>query len=702
MRTFATESPARIIAISCMLILILVLKAPGDDQQPKSISDAVSELINQAGNTSDEKERYQALKRLGEIDLDQGLREDLSRLLPVVDHWANGKKYWESGDKRRAAENGYLCSFFSGKAKLGSDYPPKISEDSPLYPVWCMYRGRMLIWQPIQSGNLGGKYYDEGRRLLKVAYDAFPDNQVIGMYMDKTIPWPAIHEPDPDAPEWANLQREGLEKLAYIIHWWIDERQTDDGQFGGGWGDDVEMWRSWTPILIGFDDPKVNESQTRLSNGLFALKRMENGYTSIVSDVEHTAEDSGDTCTAMMHIDPDNPIWKNRALRMAELMRDKWTGRNERGFLQFKSTYFSVDKIDTSPKRACDSVYHPRAVQPALLYWQRTGDPELGKLFSDWMDTWVDSASRSERGKPAGVLPSAIHWPEGYVGGTGKNWWQPENYGSGLYDWPSAMSMMTSTLLLTSHMAGDGKYLAPIESMAAIRRAFLENPPADPVAPGSTAWCARGMSGFLSDTLGKYRLLTGDSRFDRLLMSDANGYVKFRLKGDKKPLVKSLLTNARAFRVNKECYTSEVRWTDRVFTFPGRYLNRYAEPRLATHKIHLMYCSVTGDFGNPLYFPMNAVRWKTTPQDIAALVTDSGKTHFTAELYHFGSDPREMGAEFYLLAPGQYKWTLTSGGEEISRGQVEVSGQRTPIRFTLPARRLCTLQISNMKYTEEN
>ena len=29
----------------------------------------------------------------------------------------------------------------------------------------------------------------------------------------------------------------------------------EDGQYGGGWGDDCEMWRWWAPVLLGFDDP---------------------------------------------------------------------------------------------------------------------------------------------------------------------------------------------------------------------------------------------------------------------------------------------------------------------------------------------------------------------------------------------------------------------------------------------------------------
>ena len=95
---------------------------------------------------------------------------------------------------------------------------------------------------------------------------------------------------------------------------------------------------------------------------------MAKGYTNRVSDVEHTGEDSGDAGTAMMHIDPDNPIWQERALTIGRLMETLWTARNDRGQLQFKSTYFSSEVVDTSLHRACDTIYHPRAVQPTLLY----------------------------------------------------------------------------------------------------------------------------------------------------------------------------------------------------------------------------------------------------------------------------------------------------------------------------------------------
>ena len=657
----------------------------------------IESMISRAGEATDEVDRYGLLVELSALpELDPSLRADLDKLLPIVDRWANGRTKHLNGEL--SGRGGYLFSGL-GRWLRDKETATEINAASPLHPIWCIYRGRALIQLVVQIGRLNRSpearkpYFDEARRLLTIAREAFPDNRVIRMYLDEPIPWPALNPLDPSAPEWANLQRESLEKLADIITFWVEQRQVPDGQFGGGWGDDVEQWRQWATVLIGFEDPNVNAAQEKLSNGLFALDRMAKGYTDRVSDVEHTGEDSGDAGTAMMHIDPENPVWQDRALTIGKLMETLWTSRNDRGQLQFKSTYFSSGEVDTSQQRACDTIYHPRAVQPTLLYWQRTQDPGLTTLFSSWMDTWVDAAARADRGKPAGVIPSAIHFPDGNIGGIGENWWLPEIKGE-VFRWPSHMRMMTSTLLLTAHVTGDRKYLAPIESMAEIRADYLANPVVDPT-PGSKAWCGKNVEG-LTDALGKYRILTGDARYDDLLLADASGYVRFRLTGDRKQVTQGLERTAQGFGYDREAYCEEVRWTDRVFGYHRRYPAHYQDPPLPRPNLGLLYSSVTGDFGNPLYFPMNAVRWKTLPRDIAVLVTDHGTSHLSAELYHFGAEPREMGADLYLLEPGMYEMTVTTDAG-MERREFSVEGARSTVSFSLPSGKLATLQIKAVR-----
>ena len=52
------------------------------------------------------------------------------------------------------------------------------------------------------------------------------------------------------------------------------------------------------------------------------------------------------------HLAPDDAVWEQRTRRLVELMDTFWTGENERGQLQFKSTYFTASKVDDTSRRA--------------------------------------------------------------------------------------------------------------------------------------------------------------------------------------------------------------------------------------------------------------------------------------------------------------------------------------------------------------
>ena len=659
----------------------------------------INRILLLAGNAEDESVRYRHLQSLqNHPEAGRSLLDDLEKILPIAARWAEGRRQAAQENKD---EKDYLSDFFNRPIRKGM-YPEEINPEAPLYPLWCLYRGRLLVWITVQHGSLlhvkarREANYSEARRLLKVAQESFPENRIIAMYLGTPLPWKVSYPTDRQAPEWAGLQRECLEKLNDIVSWWINHRQLPDGQYGGGWGDDVEMWRWWTPLLVGFEDSQITEAQQRLSNGLFQLDRMQHGYTSRISDVEHTAEDSGDTITAMMHINPEDTVWKQRALRLAELMREQWSGINERGQLQFKSTYFSATEVDTSAKRACDTVYHPRAVQPALLYWQRSAHPELTRLFASWMDTWVDASMRTERGKPAGIVPSAIHWPDGRVGGIGKNWWKPENYTDNpLYVWPSSMSMMCNTMLLSYYMTGNDKYMAPIRAMAAMYRKRKDQLPENPPA-GSEDWCVAQMDRFLPEVMAKYTQLENDRTVYPLLMEQGNGYVKYRLTGSTSPLIRELKKNASAFRWNWPAFTSEVRWTDRILNFSNNYLKYTSAQPIPRFDADELYSMVTGDMGGALYFPMNVVRWLTTPRAIAVLVDDWDEQSLRARLYHFGEEVRNMGVRVYLIQPGKYLFRVRAGGETLIEKTVIRKTTATDIDFQLPARTECQLSLERV------
>lgn len=658
--------------------------------QVRAQNDSIHTLIQQAGNANSDEVRLEYLKQLNEQpDLQESLKSDLDKLITQIERWLNEKR----------------LDYFGGEIRRNKDFDFKIAESSAVYPLTWLYRGRMVIWYAMESGSIWSiperrrEFFAIARGFFEKYAEDFPDNKIAWMYLGQPTGPYQRYETVPGAPAWAVYQREGLERLADIIEWWIDNRMQQDGQYGGGWGDDCEMWRWWVPVLIGFDSPKITAAQARFSKSLMNQPHMIKGYTTRMSDVEHTAEDSADAITPMMHLVPENDTWRKYALGLADLMENFWTSQNKRGFLQFKSTYFTADNVDASPQRACDTVYHPRVVQPALLYWQRTGNERLTKLFSAWMDTWVDAAARSERDKPAGIIPTAIHWPDGNIGGIGPNWWDPRNHGEyTLYLFPSAMSMMTHTLLLTYHMTGEEKYLEPIRSMARFRLKYLSSPPQSEPTAGTEAWCAARL-GSLSSVITKYRFLTGNTEFDELLVREMSPYMRYRLHGDSGPLLSALKENTEALRINFEGYTSEVRYTDRVLRFPSLFTgnNILGKPTKAIHSPDpsLLYSMVTGDPGEALYFPLNAVRWLTPPRDIAVLVTKSTADKFCAELFSFGQQQRSMSAELYLLEPGNYKLTC-EGQEPFESYDFLVEGRRKRVDFKLPPRKLCILNISHL------
>jgi hypothetical protein len=258
---------------------------------------------------------------------------------------------------------------------------------------------------------------------------------------------------------------------------------------------------------------------------------------------------------------------------------------------------------------------------------------------------------------------------------------------------------MTDALLLTYHMTGDEWYLQPIRSMAEIRLEWLNSSTRESPRPGSRLWCGRKL-GFLASTLAKYKLLTGRDDFDALLARDYNSLTIQEDDPQRPRLAKSLRDTAEALAINFPGRTSEVRWTDRVFALARLFGDDMLFPKAVPAcnrrpDLALLYATATGDRGDFLVFPLNAVRWLTEPREMAALVTERGSDRFSAELFHFGKEPRSMSAELYLLKSGRYTFTLVDDAEQaiVPATPFTVEGPRTTISFELPSRKPCVLRV---------
>jgi hypothetical protein len=536
---------------------------------------ALVPLVSEAGNASTEEARIAAIERMAALPgVDAQLRDEAKALTEVARAWMGAGLAPFQPQPRNPSK------------KAIGDYDFKVAADSPLRPLTHLYRGRILAWMLIQDSSIRGNaelsrwFKDEAMNSFRLASAAFPENRIARMYLGEPIPWPKEYAAVPGAPKWAVLQRESVDRLREIIHWWIDERQQPDGFFGGGRGYDCEMWRWWSSLLIGFDDPKIRKAQLKTSRSAINSGDLKTaGFNTQIMDVEHAAEDTTDNLIPLLLLDPAEPRWTQHARRLVDMMRDVWTGRNECGQLQFKSFYYSATAVAPQPQRAFDVMANIGALHPAMLVWQRSGDPALGETICMWLDTWVDATARAENGKPAGVLPASIRWPDGAVAGSDGRWWEPVKPGGymyGYYLWPSVLTEMADAFLLAHVMTGQEKYLAPLRSMAAIRLRYLKSPSATPAVPGSEEWCAQQLAprtnanssgSGLVKTLARARALTGTHEFDELIALESGEFVVRSDAAGRRDLEAALRASFETLRVNFAGFTSEVKGTDRVLRF---------------------------------------------------------------------------------------------------------------------------------------
>ena len=697
-------------AMSLLMLLGFFIANLTTTAQAKTPSSAAEMLIEQAGNTEDEREREAALKELSALPGDEALSMEAHELAAFVERWNGKSLHFYNQYRKRKVPGGV------------PEYDFNLRTNSPLNPIAELYRGRILAWELIENSKVRTNpepralHKNEAIRSFEAVEAAFPKNRIPGAYLGRPIPWPKQYEAVDGAPEWARLQREHIDRFRDIIHWWIDNRQERNGALGGGVSDDCEMWRWWAPILVSFDDPKINAAQALISTNLMAGSNMKAGYGNIVSDVEHSAEDSTDSIVPLMLLQPEDSKWEELARKLPPLMKEVWTGKNQQGQLQFRGYWFSATEVSPDPAHALDVIGNVVAVNPIFLLWLKTRDPELGQPLTAWLDTWVEATAREENGKPAGILPASISWPDGKVAGSQGRWWAPVPQGEAMamyYIWPSVLTEMTDAMLVAHIVTGDDKYLAPIRSMAAIRLKYLKNPPAIPPEPGSEDWCAAQLAppesshnnyGALVKSLARCRALTGTREFDELISLEGAQFAVGSGAADHKGVEEALRNSLKFLGVNFPLFTSEVRWTDRI---PGRYVHFLAgSPTTAYEdyvdvtlpKYEMLYRMVSGD-GNYVRFPMPAVRWRTQPEEIAAWVRDSSRSHLEAELFHFGTHPRPMRAELWLLSPGNYRVELFDKSGRAVGGRLpslEVKqGSLPTVAFQLPAQELCELRITS-------
>ncbi len=554
---------------------------------------------------------------------------------------------------------------------------PIVQQDRhPLYERALWLRIRLMHHLYLEYGHEPDNRI--ARQDLKRLRARFPRDTLLRMYSGELFPNPfpdvVVH---PAAPAWSKAQVIALERLRRLVHYWVLDRQAPNGEMGGKYGDDVEALRFWYPLFYTGDSIAILGLK-RLADGVWYSDEVANGFAKNIDDVEHSSEFISDTAPLLIAAS-DNPQLHRRALPTAYLMDTLWTGLDPEGDLFFRSSWYSSRAIDERPPRNRDLAYNTRTTKVLRYYlWRYPDDDYVRDLLYRWTKSWVKLAAGTEKGKPKGLLPASYRLSDGAVNGDENNWYEANMFWA-YYDFRGDVMLLDQMLFLWQ-FTRDEALLYPVEAVFQLVDKYREAGG----EPGSPGWAAARFarrSGF-GALAGQWRILTGRTDYDSLIVRYGSPYIKYRINGDTNALLKGLENLCEDLNYNWPMQTSDAWFTDRIPAADSTAFRRLASD--------ILKAMLTGDMIHGGTSPYMAVTWHATQKGFSALVEDHSRSHLRVALFNHAAAPQSVIARLWGLDAGRY--TVTLNGEPIQEIAIEEAGHK--ISLDLPPGRLTELSIA--------
>jgi len=547
-------------------------------------------------------------------------------------------------------------------------------ENNPLYERARFLRGRILYWLGLERG--GPNEISRGAADLAALYKIYPGDTLLAMYNGELVDLPDPCdglESDPNAPDWSVKQRELMCRMRNIAHWWVLEQQSENGEFGGKLGDDVELLRWWTPLLLA-GDSLAFVGWSKLADEIFRNRKVYKGYSKKPIDVEHASEFIADTAP-MMVVSSDESKYVDRLKYSADYFENLWTGKSVNGNRFFRSSWYSSTEVDENPPRNRDHGYNSRATKAVRYYAWKTQDKQVMNSLNEWSTGWLNAANRTDKGKPKGIMPASVRFPDESFNGDEPNWYQANMFWE-YFEWEANAGVMILDQLLFSYAnTRDEKFLEPLFLSLDLIQKYADNDGNAEV--GSEAWAAgrlKEKSGFWG-VAAQWRFLTGDTKYDELLLRYGTPYLKYRLSGDEKHLEDGLDIVLENARYNTPLKTYEAIHTDRV------YIRGYE---------HLT-TMLTGNGSKEGLSPFYAITWEKTNNDFTALLKKSDFENLVLQVYSHSQQNIKPIARVWQLDPGDYDLILNESDDQKTSLKILKTGQR--IVLDIPPNELTTVEI---------
>ncbi|WP_246263454.1 LamG domain-containing protein [Caulobacter soli] len=472
-----------------------------------------------------------------------------------------------------------------------------------------------------------------------------PDNQLAREYWgDITFGsqgWPAFDQPKAPAgtPLWAFRQTQDLKLVTQFVDWWIDQRQSDYGDFGGGISDDTDLTQQWPGVaLMGVQPDKITTSLNRLTDAVYKNGMFTDGLSTIVTDELHAYEEGINANSEALYVDYGDPLAVERLFTTVKAL-PRIIDKNPAGHVHFNTNWYNGAMSYREGPWEWQKPYSFGVTHPAILIGGYNGDKTARDLVIGLADGYLAHVAKD------GSYPNEINWrTDAERGGTVLQ-------GSGA-DGPFQVFW---TAWRWTH---DPKYLTPIQwRMGKNSLKSLSNINDDAVA----------------------MLGLGDKNRDTVLKAAAKGggaeqYTAWRLTGDKRYLENLYADEIQSASQHMYMHTEGHWWSDRV-EIPSDMLQRSRLGGIANKRGQML--------------PGNLVSWRfgkgpVDGRDVAILVADgqfdpAGATHFKVLAYNLSDQPVTATMTGWGVAPGT--WSAVQGVDGDGDDKIDGAGESRSLAF---------------------
>ncbi|MGN0920944.1 MAG: LamG-like jellyroll fold domain-containing protein [Cellvibrio sp.] len=427
-------------------------------------------------------------------------------------------------------------------------------------------------------------------------------------------------------PFWAYAQIEQLKLVRHFVNWWIDNRQVEFGDFGGGISDDTDMVQQWPGLaLMGVDREKVTQSLINLSYAVDKEGTMLNGLSTIETDELHVYEEGINSNSALFTLLMGDPV---AAARLLETVRalPQVIKPNPFGNTLFSSNWYGGKKIYTGPNWEWQKPYSFYVLHPAFLLGEYSGHKPSQELVSRLAEGYLAHAYTDEDGRF--TLPNEINWRTGEVRGG------ELNRGAGSAD-------LVTVFSAAHEWTGDDKFLKGLDYR---------------IARGGPAQLHRLNDNFLDrlNPSGEWRKqLTQDAAVGTSLEK----FTAWETTGDTRYLDDLYRQEIYYKKLHQYFHTEGHWWTDRVDT-RADYLQKARLGGVALVRNKMVP-------GNTLSWAFNG----DEALDVAILMPRPTREKFTIIGYNLAAKSIQARAEGYLVKTGL--WRMQVGEDRDGDGKID-------------------------------